>query len=276
LRRRTLKGEISFQGKGLHSGKPAELTLRPYQGKGYVFSFQGGNSFELQQGSFSGDGRGVSISFASGRSIKTPEHLLSSLSGHGIDDVEIIIDSGDEIPAMDGSALEFSSSILKIGTVEKEDLKDPIAIPVPYGKECPDHNSMMWFFPYEGFKITCVIDFPGTLIGTSCLSIEVDPSVFHSEIAPARTFALSTEISSLKERGLARGGSLENAILVKEDRILASGGLRYRDEFVRHKILDIIGDLALLGRPLRAHVFAFRTGHRTHVDLVERLSSLFR
>lgn len=271
-----MKGEISFRGTGLHSGDPAECVLKPSCDKGFIFSFPGGNSFCLEEGSFSGDGRGVTLSFPTGEMIRTPEHLLASLVGHGIDDVEISIINGSEIPAMDGSAIEFSSAIMEGGIREKEDTKDFITLPVPFGKEYPDHNSMMWLFPYEGFKVTCVIDFPGTLIGTSCLSLEIDPSTFHSEIAPARTFALGTEISWLKEKGLARGGSLENAILVEEGRILASGGLRYGDEFVRHKILDIIGDMALLGRPLRAHIFAFRTGHRTHVDLVGRISSLFR
>ena len=275
LKRKTLKKMISFEGTGLHSGEKAECVLKPTGRKGFLFSFQDGDTFGLDEGHMEGSGRCTTIFFPNGKTVMTPEHLLAALYAHGIDDVEIKLRKGAEIPAMDGSALAFSSAILESGSAEKDDPRESLSIPVPLGIDDPDNRSMIWAFPHESLKITCVIDFPNSLIGTSCFSMEIEPSSFHSDIAPARTFALERDIAYLKEKGLARGGSFDNAVLVEEERILASGGLRFENEFVRHKILDLIGDLALLGMPLQAHVFAFRCGHRYHLDLVRRISSVF-
>nr|WP_321499924.1 UDP-3-O-acyl-N-acetylglucosamine deacetylase [uncultured Dethiosulfovibrio sp.] len=259
-----IKKEVHLSGTGLHSGKTCTLSLFPCKPRGIHFRF-GQALWSLSDGSPRGDGRGTILSFPDGNGVMTVEHLLAALRGLGIDGVEIVV-SGGEIPAMDGSAAPFVQSLLEAGLSESE-AWDPIELDRPIAVDDLDGDRSIIALPWKGFKVTYVIDYPSTSIGTQCLSLVLSRDNFIREIAPCRTFALMEEIAFLRDRGLSLGGSLDNAVVVDGMEVLAKGGLRFPDEFVRHKILDLIGDLSLLGRPLSAHVIAIRAGHRMHHSL---------
>ena len=279
IRFRRMIRPVVFSGKGLHSGEPSTVTVEPDPWQDGVILDVEGHSSPLRNCSFSGTGRGTDVSLPGhGPCVKTVEHLFSALAGLGIFSFARIRVKGPEIPAVDGCAsffswaLEEGSSSFEAGAGSMVVL--PWGLPFPVAVEDREREALLAAFPGEELGISYVIRYGGTPIGT--MSSEYRPSRddFRSHIAPARTFALSSEMEKLRARGLARGGSLENAILVEENQVLASGGLRFPDEFSRHKILDLLGDLYLLGRPLRARIVAIRAGHALHCRLVERLRKI--
>ncbi len=200
--------------------------------------------------------------------IATVEHLLSALSGCGVDNAIIEVDSL-EVPILDGSSKIWVDLIERAGIIE---LEAPRAyLRVLKRVEVSEKNRAMSIEPADEFRITCEIDFPHPLIGVQRRAITFRSGDYLTEIAPARTFGFVEELMMLRQNGLARGGSLENAIALTRDGILNSEPLRYEDEFVRHKILDIIGDLALCGMPILGHVRASRSGHGLHTMLLSTL-----
>lgn len=268
--RKTLARPVSFAGRGLHTGENASITLRPYDGQGYIVSFPD-ESFPLEMAEFSGDARGTVLHFPGGKELGTVEHLLSALRGSDIDDVQICVEKGREVPSMDGSAAAFADHFSESGIVEKEEYVTPLTLPYPVGIDTLDNGSSIMAFPSSSFSVTYVIDYPGSVIGTGMKTLDIDPENYSLEIAAARTFALEKDLEELKRRGLARGGDLSNAVLVRETEALAHGGLRFHDEFVRHKILDLTGDLAILNRSICFHVVCIRGGHKLHLELVRKL-----
>jgi UDP-3-O-[3-hydroxymyristoyl] N-acetylglucosamine deacetylase len=172
---------------------------------------------------------------------------------------------------MDGSAAVFAGHFSEGGVLEKEEYVTPLTLSYPVGIDNCDNGSSIMAFPSSSFRVTYVIDYPGSVIGTAMKTLDIDPQNFGPEIAAARTFALERDLEELKRRGLARGGDLSNAILVRETEALAEDGLRFHDEFVRHKILDLTGDLAILDRSLSFHVVCIRGGHTLHLELVRKL-----
>jgi UDP-3-O-[3-hydroxymyristoyl] N-acetylglucosamine deacetylase len=201
--------------------------------------------------------------------ISTVEHLLSALAGCQIDNCIVEIDSL-EVPILDGSAEPFIEMVERAGMVSLEGPRQYLRVlkrvQVAHG------SRRMSVSPASALKISCVIEFPHPLIGRQQREFEMSNGNFVREVASARTFGFLDEFNSLRDLGLIRGGSLDNAVvLTPEGGILNKSGLRYADEFVRHKMLDVIGDLALLGMPLLAHVEAERTGHGVHTALVSRL-----
>ena len=267
----TLASAVSTSGQGLHTGEKVNITLRPAPAyTGYVFRRTDLNNFEIQ----AAPQYVARVSYATtlmkqGVMIATVEHLLSALRGSHIDNCIIEIDSL-EVPILDGSAEQFIDLIEQAGTVELEALRQFLRIlkhvEIAYG------NRRMSISPANRFSISCLIEFPHPMIGTQRKTVEIVDGQFAQDVAAARTFGFLNEFEALRDSGLIRGGSLDNAVvLTPEGGVMNTEGLRFADEFVRHKILDIIGDLALFGMPLLGHVEAERTGHGVHTALVSRV-----
>jgi UDP-3-O-[3-hydroxymyristoyl] N-acetylglucosamine deacetylase len=265
---RYLKKNISWEGKGLHSGSECKVTLSPSEE--FSMSFNGA-SFPVKELNFEGSSRGSDLIFPDGRKVRTVEHLLSAIGGLGLWKTNIKVE-GFEIPAIDGCSETFSREIFE-ASEECEPIK-PLEIFAPICCESVN-SSFLSAIPSEKLSITYIIKYENNLIGTSLYDyFETDCESYINEVSRARTFALEKDIKLLLQNGMALGGTLENAILVGESEIQTNGGLRYADEFVRHKILDLIGDLTLIGRPVCAKIIAIRAGHIPHLQFIEKLRRL--
>ncbi len=270
MTRRTIKAPLHFRGVGLHSGQETAVSLYPASpGQGYRMRF-GETDYPLTQAAASGDGRGTVLDF-DGHRIMTVEHLLGTLRGLAIDDVEIQ-PQGLEIPLLDGGARPFCEAIAEAGTLEGPGDPDPIRISAPLAIESPDGRKYVAAMASDRLRFTYVIDYPGTAIGTQIATVEPHPETFAQDLGQCRTFCLLQEVEQMRSQGLALGGTLETALVVDGDAVLTPGGLRRPDEFVRHKILDMMGDLALLGRPVIGHFVAVRAGHSLHLKLKDRIA----
>jgi UDP-3-O-[3-hydroxymyristoyl] N-acetylglucosamine deacetylase len=273
-RQTTIGRNFSASGIGLHSASPVSVTVRPAPPyTGYLFRRTDLNNFEIP----AAPQYVAHVSYAttlmkSGVMISTVEHLLSALMGCGVDNAIIEIDSL-EVPILDGSSDQWVELIAEAGIVE---LAAPRAwLRVLKKIEVSDKNRLMFIEPADHFRITCEIDFNHPLIGLQQFEVNFrngDAATnYMRAIAPARTFGFVEELEALRQSGLARGGSLDNAIALSRDGILNPQPLRFADEFVRHKILDIIGDLALCGMPILGHIHAVRSGHGLHTMLLSTL-----
>ena len=275
LYQQTLARPVSITGKALHTGETVTLSLKPAPvDYGRVFRrIDSDDKPEIKPDIDHVDDLIRSTNITTDRTkISTVEHILSALSGSGIHNVCIEMDAS-EPPILDGSAQPFIKLIEKAGKVEQDKdcpcftLTKPIAI--------HEGDRSLIALPYDGFKITCTsTDDRG--IHTQHLSLDIDQETYAKEIAPARTFTIYEDIEALMHKGKIRGGSLDSAIVIKGKTILAKEPLRFKDEFVRHKILDIIGDLVLLGRPIKAHIVAIRPGHALNARLTRALRDQIR
>jgi UDP-3-O-[3-hydroxymyristoyl] N-acetylglucosamine deacetylase len=266
----TIGADFSASGTGLHYNFPVNVKVKPAPAyTGYVFRRADLNDFEVP----ASPEHVTHVSYAttlmkSGVMIATVEHLLSALMGCGVDNAIIEMDSV-EAPILDGSSGPWSDLIERVGVVE---LQAPRAYLRAIKRvEVREKNRVMSIEPADEFRITCLINFNHPMIGEQLREISIHPHNYSKEIAPARTFGFVDEIDALRQSGLARGGSLENAIALTRDGMLNADPLRFEDEFVRHKILDIIGDLALAGMPVLGHVRASRSGHGLHTMLLSTL-----
>lgn len=270
--RTTIKSQVTIEGIGLHKGKPSRVTFLPAEGAtGYRFIssvFQEPLPARLDR--VAGTARGTNIS--DGKStIYTVEHLLSAAAGLGIDDLDMEI-TGEEPPAADGSALPFAEALFKAGLLEKPAQRRR-TLSLPGRVEMNKGDTRFSAEPARGVSFKLIYDYPHALVGRQVLELALTPEEYLAQVAPARTFGFSHELAALKAAGLALGGSLENAVVINEKEILAKGGLRFPDEFARHKLLDLIGDLALAGLPLRdIHIEAVRPGHAANVNFAKLLS----
>ena len=218
----------------------------------------------------SGTVRGTNISDGK-NTIYTVEHLLSAAAGLGIDDLDIEI-GGEEPPAADGSALPFATALLKAGLLEKPG-QEREYLSLGGKLEMARGDIRYSAAPGRGVTFELTYDYPHPLVGRQVIEFYLTPEEYLVRVAPARTFGFSHEIEALKAAGLALGGSIENAIVIGEKEIMAKGGLRFADEFARHKLMDLIGDLALAGRPLKdIHIEAERPGHAANVNFAKLLS----
>ena len=273
LRQRTLKTMTRTTGVGLHTGARVELTLRPAPADtGIVF-----HRVDLPTpvaipalAANVGDTRLSSTLAVDGASISTVEHLMSALAGLGIDNLHVDV-AGPELPIMDGSAGPFVFLLQSAGIVEQNAPKQYLRIRAPV--EMRDGDKWARFEPFAGFKLDFTIDFPHPVFGTESRHVAVDfaEHSYVKEVARARTFAFMQDVEAMREAGLALGGSLHNAIVLDETRVLNSEGLRYDNEFVKHKVLDAIGDLYLLGRPLIGQYVAYKPGHALNNALARAL-----
>ncbi len=266
--------EVSIKGKGLHTGEEVQLTLKPAPvDHGIVFrriDLYGKPEIAPRANLVTDLYRNTGM--VSGHAkLLTVEHVLSALNGYGVDNVAIEL-NGAEPPILDGSARHFVQLLKEAEPVEQEKERSYMEIDEPLSVS--DGNRSLVALPYDGLKITCTsADDRG--IHTQHLSIDIDPDTYLSEIAPARTFTIYEDIEELIKRGKIRGGSLDSAIVIKGDKILSKEPLRFKDEFVRHKILDIIGDMCLVGKPLKAHIVAVRPGHALNSKLAAALTERF-
>ena len=207
-------------------------------------------------------------------SVMMVEHLLSALYAYGIENARIEV-TGPEIPGLDGSSLRYIELIEQVGVVsqEKESLPLVVQEPIFYSKG----DLHLVALPSSGFKVSYTMHDPrSSLLGSQYYTMDVAPSKYRNEIAPCRTFSLYREILPFIEKGLIRGGGLENALVIDGDKILNPEGARFPDEMVRHKVLDLIGDLSLVGRPLQAHVIAICSGHASNVAFAKMISSILQ
>lgn len=269
----TIASPIAFVGIGLHSGERAHMRLRPAQaGKGIRLVRRdlpvSEQSFDLHWEAVKTSTLCTAIGNCYGHEVSTIEHLLSALAALNIDNITIELD-GPEIPIMDGSALPFVEALDNAGIQHLDAPRSVIVIRRPIRLQ--QGASWAEFLPDGSRRITVSIDFNARIIGTQTMSIDLTPSVYRREIAPARTFGFAEQLVPLRRRGLALGGSIKNAILVREGRVANLEGLRFRDEFVRHKVLDVVGDLSLAGLPIVGHYRGNRPGHQLNTDLVALL-----
>ena len=266
----TLRTPVSIEGIALHTGHHVRATFRPApEDHGIVLRREDRPDVLLPALPESALGFDHATTLGAGAvQIGTVEHALSAAFGLGIDNLDIEV-RGEELPILDGSAMPFVRLFQAAGVERQRRPRRPIAI--GRKREIRRGDKSITVHPGRGLTITYEIDFPHRAIGHQSLTIEIAPEEYATRIAPARTFGFLHEIHYLRERGLARGGSLQNAIVLDDKNIL-SGPLRFADEFVRHKILDLVGDLALLGRPIEGRIHARRAGHALHAELVRELA----
>ncbi|AWB34271.1 UDP-3-O-acyl-N-acetylglucosamine deacetylase [Orrella marina] len=279
FRQRTIKNIVRTTGVGLHSGRRVELTLRPAEANtGIVFHRVDLDPVVDLPASADGvrDTRLASVLQVGSARVSTVEHLMSALAGMGIDNLHVDL-SAEEVPIMDGSAATFVYLLRSAGLQELNAPKQFLRVLKPVEVCEGEGPSRKWarLEPYEGFALSFAIDFKHPAIDSTADFAEIDfaKHSYAKEIARARTFGFVNEVEALRAMGLARGGSLENAIVLDEYRVLNQDGLRYDDEFVKHKILDAIGDLYLIGKPLIARYSASKSGHAINNQLARALLS---
>ncbi len=270
---RTLKRAVSCNGVGLHSGQPVTLRLVPApvdHGLQFARVDLPDKPAIPARGEFVTDTSLATTLSLGPAKVATVEHVLAAVSGLGIDNLRIEVD-GPEVPIMDGSAAPFVRLIREAGLREQGQPKTVLVIRRPV--TVSDGDKTASFLPDRRFRIECTIDFKHPLISDQQFSVEVNERLFLKEVAPARTFGFKRDVEHLRKLGLAKGGSLENAVVVDDFSILNPEGLRFADEFVRHKLLDAIGDVALLGRPVIGLLSAYKTGHALNQKLVAKVLS---
>lgn len=273
LKQRTIKSLVKTVGIGLHSGRKVTLTLRPAPvDTGIVFTrVDLPEAVEIRADTLAiGDTRLASVLQKDGARVSTVEHLMSACAGLGIDNLYVDVDA-EEIPIMDGSAASF---VFLLQSAEIEQQSGPKRfIRVKKAVEVREADKLARLEPYFGFKLAFTIDFRHPAVDKTgqTFSIDFADTSYVREIARARTFGFAHEVEALREMGLARGGSLDNAIVLDEHRMLNNEELRYGDEFVRHKILDAIGDLYVVGHPLIGAYIANKSGHGLNNQLLRAL-----
>jgi UDP-3-O-[3-hydroxymyristoyl] N-acetylglucosamine deacetylase len=271
LKQRTLRQAISTKGVGLHTGARVQLALKPAPvNSGIVF-----RRTDLAvpvdipaRADHVGDTRLSSTLKSGGASVSTVEHLMSALCGLGVDNLRVDI-AGPEVPIMDGSAGPFVYLLQSAGIVEQPAAKKFVRI--VSAVEVRDGDKWARFTPHDGFRLDFTIEFPHPVFGSDTKHVLIDfaEHSYVKEVARARTFAFMQDVEAMRAAGLALGGSLQNAIVLDETRVLNTEGLRYENEFVKHKVLDAIGDLYLLGHPLIGEYAAFKSGHALN-NLLDR------
>ena len=266
----TLGEKVEFSGVGLHSGQRVTMAFLPAApNTGLRFrrvDLEGKPEIEAHVSHVSQTTRSTTLSKGNTK-VQTVEHVLATLSGFAIDNAIIELDA-NEPPIGDGSARQYCEMVDKAGIVPQAEPREMCELTEPV--ELQTNDSLISIFPHDRLKVTCTsADDSGRF--SQFLSINVTPETWRRDLAHARTFCFYDEIEFLIKNGLIRGGSLENAVVIRDDAVLTTEPLRYPDEFVRHKILDIIGDLTLVGKPLRGHVVAVRTSHAMNCEMAQMI-----
>lgn len=265
---RTIRKAVKVSGIGLHSGKQATALFTPAPANSGIHLIRkdlpGDPMFKLTPSQVMATDMATTLGLTQKTSVSTVEHALAAVAALGIDNLNIEV-FGPEMPIMDGSAAPFFTQLKEAGLHEYLESKFYFKIekPVRVGND----EKYAHLLPYSGLKVTNTIDFTHPSIGKQFFEFELSPRAFAEDIMHARTFGFMKDVEALRARGLALGGSLENAIVLDQEKILNPEGLRYPDEFVRHKILDTVGDMMTLGHPLLGHMILYRCGH----DLMNKL-----
>lgn len=275
MKRKTLMNEVFYEGIGLHKGKNIKLHLIPAEKGGIVFKRvdmeEGKNEILLDIENTFDLTRGTNIKNEYGAKVHTIEHFLSALYIFGITDLIVELDE-NELPIGDGSARVFIEEIEKAGVKELSADVEEIIVKEPVYLTKGDKHIVA--LPCNDYKLTYTIKFDHTFLKTQMLELDVDLENYKNNIGNARTFGFDYEIEYLKKNNLALGGTLENAIVITKDGVLNPSGLRYEDEFVRHKMLDIIGDLKILNKPIKAHIIAIKAGHALDIEFAHLLKKI--
>jgi UDP-3-O-[3-hydroxymyristoyl] N-acetylglucosamine deacetylase len=269
---RTVRQPLTFDGVGLHSGHTVRAVVRPAPvDHGIAFrrvDLPGTPIIPARVDHVVRTTLATTLG-AGNASVSTVEHLIAALHGHGIDNVLVEVD-GPEIPILDGSALPFVEALSADRLEPQGAPKQILRVVQVVEARDPDEDRWCRLEPHDGLAIDCSIAFSHPLLHDQRLRFAGGPSAFAAEIAPARTFGLLADVERMRSQGLARGGSLDNAVVLGDDGVLNPEGLRFPDECVRHKVLDMIGDLALLGAPVLGRFRAHRSGHAFNLSLVRQ------
>jgi UDP-3-O-[3-hydroxymyristoyl] N-acetylglucosamine deacetylase len=267
----TVSKPIEFEGIGLHTGIPTSARILPAPpGTGVLFRRTDIGVDIPARVEHVAETAYATVLSRDGARLSTVEHFLSALYGMEIDNAIVEVDA-PELPILDGSAVEIAAAIHSAGALSQPDRRRFLR--VYENDRIRQNGSLITLSPSPDLEILVTVDFPGTAIGRQWANITLSPERFLREIAPARTFVLRDQIEALRAAGLARGGSLDNAIVVDGGAVHNTEGLRFPDEFARHKLLDFLGDIALLGRPLRGAFVAVRPGHTVNHSLTEYLDA---
>jgi len=272
MRQTTIHRSIECSGIGLHSGRKVTLRLHPAsEDSGITFLLKNGNGSKyLKPTPENVVATGLATTLASGgHTVATVEHLMAALRGLGIDNILIEVE-GDEVPIMDGSAASFVFLLRSAGLVSQNKPLKVLRIKQPF--TFSHDGKWVKAKPYGGVRIEYTIDFPHPQIGTQTMQLDVTPETFASRLAKARTFGFLRDVEMLQKNGLALGGSLDNAVVLDDYAVVNKEGLRYKDEFVRHKILDFIGDTALLDAPLWGQFSVHCSGHAVNNAFMRALN----
>lgn len=300
-KQQTLKDSVNFSGKGLHTGAPVNLTLKP-AGIDFGIKFQridleGEPIIEADADLVVDVSRGTTIE-KDGARVSTIEHVLSALVGLQLDNVLIQLD-GPEVPIMDGSAIAFVEGIEKIGIEEQNAFREYIELDHAIYYNDPDRAVEMAFLPLDDYRVTVMVDYNSDVLGSQHATLN-EFADYKKEISPCRTFCFVHELEFLLNQGLIKGGDLDNAVVVvdrsvkqddldrlaklfgkgdvkvKEDGCLNNTNLRFKNEPARHKLLDVMGDLALVGKPIKGQILAARPGHAANVELAKRIKKAYK
>jgi len=275
-RQRTVAREVRLSGIGLHSGARTTIVFKPAPaGTGIRFirtDLEERPAIDVSVGTavMAGDFSRRTVIGSGEVAVGTIEHVLAALRGMGIDNAVVEIDAA-EPPEPDGSSAPYVDVLKRAGAREQDAERSYLVLREPV--EFSEGDIRLRAVPHDGFRISFEIGYDHPLIGRQSITFDISEGVFEKEIAPARTFSLLKDVESLKKRGLIKGGSLDNSIVVGDEGILNEGPLRFADEFVRHKVLDLMGDLCLLGRPLKMHVSSVKSGHSTNLKFINKLHS---
>ena len=268
---KTIRNRVRVEGVGLHSGKACNLHFvpaPPNTGVSFVRSdLPGRPSLKVLATNVSATGYATTLG-GDLFSVSTVEHCLSALSALRIDNLLIELD-GPEIPITDGSARSFLAALQKVGLIEQDQPRRYFLVTQPVHLQEGDKQASV--FPYQGLRVTVTIDFPHPAIGKQKIDLDINEQSFTRELAGARTFGFLKDVEALKARGLALGGSLDNAIVLDDSNVVNPEGLRFADEFVRHKALDALGDLVTLGSPMMGHLVLYKAGHDLMNKFVRQL-----
>ena len=263
----TLAGEIRMSGPGTHTGRNVELRLKPCSSGRIVFRRTDLGGAEISPDPHRAEAKNCTLLVGDGAEVGTVEHLMAALLILGVDSLDIEL-TGPEIPILDGSALPFVRAVLEAGTVPLAQARSRLRIVRPLS--LVDGAASIEIRPDTCFRISYSIEYEHPSVGAQELSLVLDPEVFVREVAPARTFGFLKDVQALKSRGLIKGSSPDNAVVLDETGVM-NPPLRFEDEFVRHKILDLVGDLSLLGSLPIGHFSARRAGHSLHLRAVRML-----
>lgn len=271
LKQRTIREEVTYTGIGVHTGNRTSLTFKPAPADyGIKFSVSEGDKTELIDAHIDnviGVQRGTTLG-KNGVRIQTVEHVMAALMAFGIDNLLIEVNS-PETPVGDGSSLPFVEMVQKAGIVELDSPKKIFKLKEPL--HLSENGVSLIALPSENLKISYTISYNKVGLDSQYVQLNIDEKTFIEEIAPSRTYCFYNEVEHLMEAGLIKGGSLDNSVVIKDEAILSKEGLRYHNEFVRHKVLDLMGDIYLLGALIIAHIVAIKSGHGNNIRLTKLL-----
>ena len=266
-RQRTLREEVEIRGYGLHTGKPSTIKIKPAPVDSGIIFIKDGVEIPAHYRWVVDVSRATNLG-KEGVIVRTVEHLLSAFAGLGIDNAYVEIEEGEEIPGLDGSSKVFAQRIAQAGIVEQEKARKCYKVLEPFKVEREDGSFVKVSPNGGGFKAQCTIQYNHPYLDHQSASFEYDPDSYLHNVAPARTYCFYEEIAHLLKRGLGRGGNIHNAVVIGTEGVL-NGPPRFDDEPVRHKLLDLLGDMKLLGFPIMGEVEAFKAGHAMHFSFLQ-------